>query len=93
MGGLIAAVLGVVFWFALRDVIALPTRTVVASAIVLAGAIWFWRHRHGGLRCPRCGSRYSNVVEEYYRTILFVCDSCRVCWDTGREHLPDTTGS
>ncbi len=66
----------------------LPDRlrgSLVFCLLVLVSAL-FNRYRLSTHRCPRCGTRYTAVVEEKHRNVLYVCQPCLICWDTGTKH-------
>ena len=88
--GMLLTVSSVIAWFALSERMGPILRTLLAALALVVGQSIFWKHFRGSSHCPRCGTRFGNTVQEDYRTILFVCEKCRICWDTGVIHEPSS---
>ena len=90
---MLLSIAAVIAWFALADNIGLTLRTIIAVFIIIAGQYLFWKHFKTSNHCPNCGARFTNFVKEDYRTSLFVCDHCQICWDTGVIQEPTSYSS
>lgn len=88
--GALLTVAAVIAWFALSEFLSPGLRTGLAAVMLVVGQSMFWKHFRRSSHCPRCGTRFGNTVQEDYRTILFVCGKCRICWDTGVIHEPSS---
>ena len=88
--GMLLSIAAVIGWFALTDNIGPALRTVLALFILIAGQCLFWSYFRKSSYCPQCGKRYTSNVFEDYRTILFVCEKCQICWDTGVIQQPSS---
>ena len=86
--GILLSIVAITAWFALEDFINLILRTSLAVFILVIGQSIFWKYFRRTKYCPQCGRRFSNTVEEDYRTILLVCEQCQICWDTGVIQVP-----
>ena len=88
--GALLTVSSVIAWFALSERMGPILRTLLAALALVVGQSIFWKHLRSSSHCPQCGTRFGNTVQEDYRTILFVCEKCRICWDTGVIHEPSS---
>ena len=91
--GILLTIAAVIGRFALSGNIGPTIRTALAVFFIIVGQYLFWKHFRKSNYCPNCGTRFSNTVKEEYRTILFVCDHCQICWDTGVTQEPTSFSS
>ncbi len=80
-GGLIAT--GLAIGLFLPGILPVSIRLPALVVMLPIGIIVLVRFWPRAVTCPKCHARCSRSIHTTLRTVLLVCDHCRICWDTG----------